>query len=43
MRVVEVVGVLCIGVLEVDCAGVVDILVLGGVFMVEGQTEWNWW
>ena len=33
--VVGVVGVLCIGALEVDCARVVDILVLGGVFMVE--------
>ena len=31
----EVVGVLCIGAVEVDCAGVVDILVLDGVFMVE--------
>ena len=29
------VGVLCIRVLEVDCAGVVDILVLGEVFVVE--------
>ena len=28
------VGVLCIGALEVDCEGVVDILVLGGVFIV---------
>ena len=26
---------LCIGVLEVECLGVVDILVLGGVFVVE--------
>ena len=33
--VVGVVGVLCIRALEVDCAGVVDILVLGGFFMVE--------
>ena len=33
------VGVLCIGVVEVDCAGVVDILVLGGVFMVEVVEE----
>ena len=33
--VVGVVGVLCIRVLEVDCAGVVDILVLGEVFVVE--------
>ena len=33
--VVGVVGVLCIRALEVDCAGVVDILVLGWVFMVE--------
>ena len=32
--VVGVVGVLCIGALEVDCEGVVDILVLGGVFLV---------
>ena len=30
-----VVGVFCIGALEVDCAGVVDILVMGGVFIVE--------
>ena len=29
------VGVLCIGVLEVDCVGVVDVLVLGVVFVVE--------
>ena len=35
IRVVEVVGVLYIEALEVDCAGVVDILMLGGVFMVE--------
>ena len=33
--VVGVVGVLCIRALEVDCAGVVDILVLGWVFMVK--------
>ena len=33
--VVGVVGVLCIGALEVDCAVVVDILVLGRVFVVE--------
>ena len=33
--VVGVVGVLCIRALEVDCAGMVDILVLGGVFMME--------
>ena len=33
--VVEVVGVLCIGVTEVGCAGVVDILVLGGVWLKE--------
>ena len=33
------VGVLCIGVVEVDCAVVVDILVLGGVFMVEVVEE----
>ena len=31
----EVVGVLCIGAVEVDWAGVVDILVLDGVFMVD--------
>ena len=31
----RVVGVLCIGVLEVDCVGVADILVLGGVFVVK--------
>ena len=29
------VTVLCIGVLEVDCVGVVNILVLGGVCVVE--------
>ena len=33
--VVGVVGVLCIGALEVYCAGVVDILALGGVLVVE--------
>ena len=33
-EVVEVVGVLCIGVVEVDCTGVFDIMVLGGVFVV---------
>ena len=33
--VVEVVGVLCMGAVEVDCIGVVDIMVLGGVFLVE--------
>ena len=32
---VEVVGVLCIGGVEMDCTGVIDILVLDGVFMVE--------
>ena len=32
--VVGVVGVLCVRALEVDCEGVVDILVLGGVFIV---------
>ena len=30
-----VVGVLCIGAVEMDCTGVIDILVLDGVFMVE--------
>ena len=34
--VVGVVGVLYMGVLEVDCKGVVDTLVLGAVFVVEG-------
>ena len=33
--VVGIVGVLCIGAVEVDCPGVVDILVLGGVFVVK--------
>ena len=33
--VVKAVGVLCIGAVEVDCTGVVDIMVLGGVFVVE--------
>ena len=33
--VVKVVGVLCIGAVEVDCTRVVDIMVLGGVFVVE--------
>ena len=31
----EVVGVLCIGAVEMEWAGVVDILVLDGVFMVD--------
>ena len=31
---VEVLGVICIGAVEVDCAGVVDILVLTEVFVV---------
>ena len=35
IAVVGGVGVLCVEVLEVDCAGEVDILVLGGVFVVE--------
>ena len=33
--VVIVMGVLCIGAVKVDCTGVVDVLVLGGVFVVE--------
>ena len=33
--VVEVVGTFCIGVLEVDCVAVVEILVLGVVFVVD--------
>ena len=33
---VGVVGVLCIGAVKVDCAGVVDILVLGGVLQYNG-------
>ena len=33
--VVGVVGVLCIGAVEVDCTGMVDILMLGGVFIEE--------
>ena len=37
--VVGVVGVLCMGVLEVDCVGVVDTLVLGVVFLVEVVEE----
>ena len=32
---VEVLGVLCVGAVEVDCTRVVDIMVLGGVFVVE--------
>ena len=32
---VIVVGVLCIEMVEVHCSGMVDILVLGGVFVVE--------
>ena len=36
---VIVVGVLCIGEVEADCTGVVDILVLGGIFMVEVVEE----
>ena len=35
MGVVRVLCVLCVGAVEVDCAVVVDILVLGEVFMVE--------
>ena len=35
MAVVEMGGVLCIGAVEVDCTEVVDIMVLGGVFVVE--------
>ena len=31
-----VVGVLCIGAVEVDCTGVTDILVLGFLW-------WRWW
>ena len=34
-RVVEVVGILCIGAVEVDSTGVIDIIVLGVVFVVE--------
>ena len=33
--VVKVVGVLCIGAVEVDCTRVVHIMVLGGIFVVE--------
>ena len=33
---VGVVGVLCIGAVKVDCAGVVDILVFGGVLQYNG-------
>ena len=36
---VIVVGILYIGAVEVDCTGVVDILVLGGVFVVEVVEE----
>ena len=35
IEVLGVVGMLYIGALEVDCAGVVGVLVLGGVFVVE--------
>ena len=42
--VMGVVEVLSIRVLEVDFAGVDHIMVLGGVFVVELQREWNcWW
>ena len=34
-EVVEVVGVLCIEAVEVDCTGVVHIMVSGGIFVVE--------
>ena len=34
-----VVGVFCIGAMEVDCTGVVDNLVLGKVFVVEAAEE----
>ena len=38
--VVEVVGILCIGaVVERDCTGVVDIMMLGGAFVVEVVVE----
>ena len=33
--VVELVGVLCIGAVEVDCTGGIDIVVLGRVFVVK--------
>ena len=41
--VVRAVGVLCIGEMEVDCAVVVDILVLGGFSWWRWWREWNWW
>ena len=36
---VIVVGVLCIGAVDVNCTGVVEILVLGGLFVVEVVEE----
>ena len=40
---VGVVGVLCIGVVERDCTGVIDILVLEGFSWWRWWREWNWW
>ena len=37
--VLGVVGVLCIGAVEVDCIGVVDILVFSGFFVIEVLEE----
>ena len=37
-----VVGVLCIGAVEVDCTGVADILVLGFLWW-RWWKKWNWW
>ena len=41
--VVEMVGELCIGVVEVDCIGVVDIIVLGGLFVMKVVEGVDWW
>ena len=37
-----VVGVLCIGAVQVDCTGVADILVLGFLWW-RWWKKWNWW
>ena len=41
--VVGVVGTFCIGVLEVDCVAMVEILVLGAVFVVDCWVRSSWW
>ena len=41
--VVRVLRELFIGVAVLGCIGVVDVMVLGGVFLVEVRKECNWW